>query len=70
MSTPPDSTLGDPEQIIADLRRQLAEAHAERNEVLAREREALEYPHGPAFVSRVGDARHYLCHEGVGFRFV
>src|SRR5262249_31990471 len=35
MSTPPDSTLADPEQIIADLRRQLSEAHAERDEALA-----------------------------------
>jgi PAS domain S-box-containing protein len=33
----PDSTLPDPQQIIADLRRQLAEAHAQREEALVRE---------------------------------
>ena len=32
MSPTPDSTLADPEQLIADLRRQLAECKAERDE--------------------------------------
>ena len=35
MSVPPDSTT--PEQLIADLQRQLAERTAERDEALARE---------------------------------
>jgi hypothetical protein len=34
MSTPPDNTSSNPEQIIADLRRQLAECKAERDEAL------------------------------------
>ena len=32
MNPPPDSTLADPQQIIGDLRRQLTQAHAERDE--------------------------------------
>jgi GAF domain-containing protein len=35
MSTMPDSTLGGPEQVIADLQHQLAECRAERDEALA-----------------------------------
>src|SRR5215467_4443908 len=42
MSLTRDSTLADPQQIIADLRRERDEAKAERDEALAREREALE----------------------------
>jgi hypothetical protein len=34
MSPTPDSTLADPQQIIADLQRQLAESNAERDEAL------------------------------------
>ena len=34
MSATPDSTLANPEQIIADLQRQLAECRAERDEAL------------------------------------
>src|SRR5690349_21753799 len=34
MSATPDSTLADPEQLIADLQRQLAECRAERDEAL------------------------------------
>src|SRR6202047_926019 len=34
MSATPDSTLADPQQIIADLQRQLAECRAERDEAL------------------------------------
>jgi GAF domain-containing protein len=37
MRTPPDNASGDPEQIIADLRRQLAECQTERDEGLQRE---------------------------------
>src|SRR5215510_5711710 len=37
MSAALDSTLADPQQIIADLQRQLAECRAERDEALARE---------------------------------
>jgi GAF domain-containing protein len=37
MSAMPDSTLADPQHIIADLQRQLAECRAERDEALARE---------------------------------
>jgi hypothetical protein len=34
MSATPDSTLTDPEQLIADLQRQLDECRAERDEAL------------------------------------
>src|SRR5215471_6638257 len=37
MSATPDDTLGDPEQLIADLQRQLSECKAERDEGLQRE---------------------------------
>ena len=37
MSATPDSTLANPEQLIADLQRQLAECRAERDEALQRE---------------------------------
>jgi hypothetical protein len=37
MSATPDSTLADPHQIIAELRRKLTEAEAERDEALKRE---------------------------------
>jgi hypothetical protein len=37
MSATPDDTLTDPEQLIADLQRQLAECRAERDEALQRE---------------------------------
>ena len=35
MNPTPDSTLDDPQQTIADLKRQLAESNAERNEAQA-----------------------------------
>ena len=41
MNPTPDSTLADPQRIIADLRRKLTEAEAERDEALVRERVAL-----------------------------
>src|SRR5215813_3190569 len=37
MSAMPDSTLADPQEIIADLRRELAECRAERDEALAQQ---------------------------------
>src|SRR5437660_12702298 len=37
MSAIPDSTLADPQQIIAELQRQLAECRAERDEALAQQ---------------------------------
>src|SRR3954454_1218195 len=37
MSKTPDSMLADPQELIADLQRQLAECRAERDEALARE---------------------------------
>ena len=37
MSATPDSTLADPQQIIADLKRQLAESNAERDEAQAQQ---------------------------------
>ena len=37
MSATPDSTLANPEQLRADLQRQLAECRAERDEALQRE---------------------------------
>jgi hypothetical protein len=37
VSPTPDSTLDDPEQLIADLQRQLAECRAERDEALAQQ---------------------------------
>ena len=37
MSATPDTTLADSEQLIADLKRQLAECRAERDEALQRE---------------------------------
>ena len=37
MSPTPDGTLDDPQQTIADLKRQVAESNAERDEALQRE---------------------------------
>jgi hypothetical protein len=42
MNTTPASTLADSEQLIADLKRQLAECRAERDEALQRETAAAE----------------------------
>ena len=42
MSPAPDSTLADPQQIIADLQRQLAERTAERDEASAQQTAAAE----------------------------
>ena len=54
MSATPDSTLADPQQIIADLQRQLAERNAERDEALARARRGA----GAADRDRRGAAGH------------
>src|SRR5215472_2541885 len=53
MTSPPDSTLADPQKIIADLRRRLAGAQAERDAALAREREALDQQTATAEVLQV-----------------
>jgi GAF domain-containing protein len=53
VNPPADSALADPQQIIADLRRQLAERTAERDEALARGREALEQQTATADVLKV-----------------
>ena len=37
MSPAPESTLDDPQQVIADLRRELAQCRAERDEALAQQ---------------------------------
>src|SRR5205085_12475724 len=42
MSPTPDSTFNDPQQVIADVQRQLASRTAERDESLAREAAAAE----------------------------
>ena len=42
MTMPPDSSLADPERIIADLQGQLAERTTERDAALAEPREAVE----------------------------
>ena len=42
MSAPPDNTLADPEQLVADLQHQLAECRAERDEALQRETATVE----------------------------
>src|SRR4029077_13818320 len=42
MSPPPDSTFDDPQQVIADLKRQLAESNPERDHLRSERDEALE----------------------------
>ena len=53
MSTPPESTLTDSKQLIADLQRQLAERTAERDECKAERDEALEQQTATAEILRV-----------------
>ena len=42
MSTMLDEATADPQQVIADLKRQLAESNAERDEALAQQRASAE----------------------------
>ena len=53
MSATPDSTLADPQQIIADLKRQLAESDAERDQLRSERDEALEQQTATAEVLQV-----------------
>ena len=67
MSVPPESTLADPEQLVADLQRQLAECKAERDEVPQRETgtaevlQVINFSSGdlaPVFTTRLPSSRH------------
>ena len=53
MSPPPDSTLSNPEQIIADLQRELAECRVELDKRTAERDEALEQQTATAEVLQV-----------------
>ena len=74
MNATPDNTLADPEQIIADLRRQLAECKAERDQGLQRETAAAEVLQlinsSPDDLTPVFDAilekAHSLCDAPLG----
>src|SRR6516162_2446840 len=74
MCPTPDSTLADPDQINADLQRQLAECRAERDEALARETATAEVLQvinsSPGDLAPVFDAMLekaiYLCQASFG----
>ena len=74
MSATPDSTLADPERLIADLQRQLAERTAERDEALQRETASAEIleviNRSPGDLAPVFDAilekAHTLCGAALG----
>src|SRR5262249_52315600 len=74
MCPTPDSTLADPQEINADLQRQLAECRAERDEALARETATAEVlglinsspgDLAPVFDAILGKA-HMLCGAAFG----
>ena len=74
MSPTPDSTFDDPQQVIADLQRQLASRTAERDEALTREAAAAEVLQvinaSPGDLAPVFDAilekAHILCGAPLG----
>src|SRR5215831_17024944 len=74
MSATSDSTLADPERLIADLQRQLAERTAERDEALQRETASAEIleviNRSPGDLAPVFDAilekAHTLCGAALG----
>src|SRR5215831_1153727 len=78
MSATRDSMLADPEKLIADLQRQLAECRAERDEALERETAIAEVlqvinssPGGLASVfDAMLDKAMRLCHAAFGFMTV
>ena len=61
MSATPDSTLAEPERLIADLQRQLAECKAERDEGDRQDRQASCQP---AQVAGGFDNKGYRGHQG------
>src|SRR5262245_16680225 len=78
MSATPDSTLANPEQLIADLQRQLAECKAERDKALQRETATAEVLQvinsspgnlAPGFAA-ILDKAHTLCGAEFGSLFL